>query len=72
MRRGQSQAVLEERDRTEQERKLRKRNPQIELKDRLREATALIDEDLALRIRLAGEDFNCLLTLNTSYVTSKY
>ena len=55
MRRGQSYADLLERDRAEQERKAKeRRDPRIELQERLREAIALKDEHLSYRIRLAG------------------
>lgn len=55
LRRGQPLAEQLKRDRAELVRASReKRDPRIELRERLREAIALTDEGIAQRIRKAG------------------
>ena len=67
MRRGQSYAELLERERAEQERKANeKRDPRVELRERLREAIAVKDEHLDHRIRQAGACFYRLCKLQQS------
>lgn len=55
MHRGQAYAELLESERAEQEPEANERpNPRIELRERLRKAIALKDENLAHRIQQAG------------------